>query len=61
MAKKDKTGRVIRVSKQTNRIFKQILLDLEDMKVDKTPDQLADELFENGVYAKMKEIEISKT
>ena len=56
MAKNDKTGRVVRVSKTVQRVFKQILWDLEDMGVKKTPNQLADELFESAVYNKEKEL-----
>jgi hypothetical protein len=56
MAKKDKKGRVVRVSKETNRIFKQILLDLEDRGIERTPNQLADELFEIGVFSKESEL-----
>lgn len=60
MAKDNKKGRVVRVSKPVNRIFRQILLDLEDMGIEKTPDQLADELFENAIYAKDKELRNEK-
>jgi hypothetical protein len=54
MAKKikEKTQRVIRVSKENNRIFKQMLLDLYDIGVFRTPDELADELFQIGLYSK---------
>lgn len=56
MAKKikEKTQRVIRVSKENNRIFKQMLLDLYDIGVFRTPDELADELFEIGLFTKQK-------
>jgi hypothetical protein len=56
MKQKEKTGRVIRVSKENNRKFKQMLLDLYDINVFRTPDQLADELFEIGLHAKAKEL-----
>jgi len=60
MKQKEKTGRVIRVSKENNRIFKQMLLDLYDINVFRTPDQLADELFEKGLHAKAKELRHEK-
>jgi hypothetical protein len=53
---KEKTSRVIRISKQVKRVFKQIQLDLEDMGIERRPDELADELFELGVYTKQKEL-----
>ena len=53
---KEKTSRVIRISKQVKRVFKQIQLDLEDMGIERRPDELADELFELGVYTKEKEL-----
>jgi hypothetical protein len=58
MAKKikEKTQRVIRVSKENNRIFKQMLLDLYDIGVFRTPDELADELFEIGLNTKKKNL-----
>lgn len=58
MAKKikEKTQRVIRVTKENNRIFKQMLLDLYDMNVFRTPNELADELFEKGLHEKRKEL-----
>ena len=58
MAKKikEKTSRMIRVSKENNRIFKQMLLDLYDIGVFRTPDELADELFELGLNTKKKSL-----
>jgi hypothetical protein len=52
---KDKPrGRVVRVKRETNRLFKQLLLDLYDREVFRTPDELADEVFELGVHTKAK-------
>jgi hypothetical protein len=45
-------GRVVRVKREDNRIFKQMLLDLYDIGVFRTPDQLADELFQIGLHTK---------
>ena len=44
--------RNIGISPEDNRIFKQILLDLYDIGVFRTPDQLADEIFRIGLYVK---------
>jgi len=62
MAKKnhETIGRVIQVSKTDNRLFKQILLDLYDKNVLKTPSQLADELFSLGLHTKEKELRDEK-
>lgn len=49
-------GRVVRVTFENNRIFKQMLLDLYDMGIFRTPNQLADELFEKGLHEKRKEL-----
>ena len=48
--------RLVRVSKENNRIFKQMLLDLYDIGVFRTPDELADELFEIGLNTKKKNL-----
>ena len=58
MAKRVKeiTGRVIRVTRDDNRIFKQMLLDLYDVNVFRTSDQLADELFSLGLHTKNKSL-----
>ena len=53
-------GRVVRVTFENNRKFKQMLLDLYDINVFRTPDQLADELFEIGLHAKAKELSNEK-
>jgi len=57
---KEKTGRVIRVSRDDNRIFKQMLLDLYDMEVFRSPDELADELFSLGLHTKAKDLRNEK-
>lgn len=44
--------RVIRVTFNDNQVFKQMILDLYDMDIFRTPDELADELFQIGLYAK---------
>jgi NTP pyrophosphatase (non-canonical NTP hydrolase) len=49
---KEPRKRIIRVTFADNQVFKQMLLDLYDMNVFKTPDELADELFQLGLYAK---------
>ena len=64
MAKKNKEtqGRVIRVTKQDNRIFRQLLLDLYDHGIFRTPDELADELFSLGLHVKEKSLrDVNKT
>ena len=62
MAKKfkEKTGRVIRVTRDNNRLFKQMLLDLYDMDIFRTPDELADELFSYGLHTKAKDLRDEK-
>lgn len=49
-------GRVVRVTFENNRIFKQMLLDLYDIGIYRSPNDLADELFEKGLHAKRKEL-----
>jgi hypothetical protein len=56
-----KKQRNIRVSKEDNRIFKMMLLDLYDISVFRTPDQLADELFQIGLHVKNNEIQKLKS
>jgi hypothetical protein len=56
MAKKDKTGRVITVSKEDNRLFKKYLILLEEMGVDKSPNEVASELFSFGLHANYKSL-----
>jgi hypothetical protein len=56
----NKKQRNIRVSKEDNRIFKQMLLDLYDISVFRTPDQLADELFILGLHTKRKDLKSMK-
>jgi hypothetical protein len=51
---KDVTSRIINVSKATKRAFKEIVYAYEDMRSDKTAQQIADELFELGVQMKAK-------
>jgi hypothetical protein len=57
MAKnKEVKGRNVLVSKEDNRIFRQMLLDLYDKGIFRTPPQLADELFTLGLHTKLKEL-----
>jgi hypothetical protein len=52
----NKKQRNIRVSAEENRIFKQMLLDLYDIGVFRSPDQLADELFSLGLHLKRRNL-----
>jgi hypothetical protein len=52
----NKKQRNIRVSAEENRIFKQMLLDLYDRGIFRTPDQLADELFSLGLHLKRRNL-----
>jgi hypothetical protein len=49
-------GRTVFVMDSDNRIFKQMLLDLYDIGVFRSPDQLADELFSLGLHLKRKNL-----
>ena len=53
---KEKTGRVIQITKEDNRIFKQMILDLYDMGIFRTSNELADELFSLGLHTKAKSL-----
>jgi hypothetical protein len=59
--KKLPRSRVIRVTFDDNQLFKQMLLDLYNLDVFRTPDELADELFQMGLYAKAHTIRESKS
>ena len=49
-------GRTIFVTDSDNRIFKQMLLDLYDINVFRSPDQLADEIFSLGLHTKKRNL-----
>lgn len=52
--KKAKTGRVINVSPEDRRLFRQYLLDLEDIGVYKNPTEVASDLFAEGLHNAIK-------
>jgi len=54
MAKKEKTGIAIDVSKEDNLLLKQYILNLENIGIYKTKSQAASKLFTVGLYNEIK-------
>jgi hypothetical protein len=54
---KEKRGRVVRETKEISVMFKRIRYDMEDLGYEKTANQIADEIWENGVRMKAKELQ----
>ena len=58
--KKDITSRVIRQRRETKRVFRTIVDKYEDLGIDKTVEQIADDCFELGVYTLIKTLRNGK-
>ena len=54
---KEKRGRVVRMTKEVSRLFRQIKDYYEDVNSNKTPNDIADEIWELGVRMKSKELQ----
>jgi hypothetical protein len=61
MAKnKEITQRVIRQTKATKRLFREIISEYEERNYEKTIDNIADDCFELGVTTKIKQLRDEK-
>lgn len=55
--KKEKTGRVITVSKDDNALLKRYFLDCENIGVTKSNSEICDDIFRKGLYTSIKEMD----
>lgn len=60
MAKKQTTGRVVRIRHETNMLLKQVLLDMEIRGYPKPREEIVEEIFELGVHTKAKQLRDEK-
>jgi hypothetical protein len=58
--KKEKTGRVILVSKEDNRLLKQYFIEAENLGVTLTNSEICDQMFSLGLHTTIKNLRDGK-